>query len=360
LTDKTITPRERFLMALNHKEPPDRIPIHDNIWASTQARWRLQGMSSEIPVNELFGFDLVSYGTDNSPQYPIRVLERTPEYIVETNAMGGTRKNHRDYSTTPELLDYGVKTRADWEAAKKRIVPSYTRVDWVSLKNNYERSKADSLFTTFNGITGYDHCQSYIRPDQLLPLMLDEPEWIRDMVETQADMIIEMCKIVLKEGYRFDGAWMFNDMGYRNAPFFSPRIYRELIKPADVRLFGFFHSQGMKTLLHSCGCVKPLIPDLIDAGLDCLQPLEVKAGMDVVELKKQYGRDLAFMGGIDVRAIADPDPSVIEAEIARKIPVAMKDGGYIYHSDHSIPINVTYKQYCHTMELVHKYGQYQA
>jgi len=147
-------------------------------------------------------------------------------------------------------------------------------------------------------------------------------------------------------------------MGYRNGPFFSPRIYRNLIKPSDRRLFDFFHSHAMPVLLHSCGNVKMLLPDLIDAGLDCIQPLEVKAGMDVIELKQEFGKDLAFMGGIDVRTMADPDPSVIEREIASKITAAKVDGGYIYHSDHSIPNDVSFDQYCRVMELVHKYGEY--
>ena len=78
----------------------------------------------------------------------------------------------------------------------------------------------------------------------------------------------------------------------------------------------------------------------------------------MVELKRDFGDELAFMGGIDVRAMADPDPSVIENEIKTKIPVAKKDGGYIYHSDHSVPSNVSFQQYHRVIELVTEYGAY--
>jgi len=78
----------------------------------------------------------------------------------------------------------------------------------------------------------------------------------------------------------------------------------------------------------------------------------------VRELKKEYGDKLSFMGGIDVRAMADPDPNVIEEEIRSKFEVAKKGGGYIYHSDHSIPKNVSFKQYQRVIELVKKYGKY--
>ncbi len=353
----TLTPRERIGMAIAHKET-DRIPICDSVWAATASRWRNEGLPGDIPVTEYFHYEMAGFGVDITPQFPVRIVERTPEYVVKTTPYGSTRKNHWDYSTTPELIDYAIKTREDWAQAKKRLQPGYTRVDWVTLKQNYEQAKSDNLFLTFNAVVGYDLCQAYIRADELLPLLITDPDWIQDMIETSADLVIEMAKIVMKEGYIFDGAFLYNDMGYRGAPFFSPRIYRELIKPADRRVFEFFHSHNMPVLLHSCGYVKPLVPDLLDVGLDVLQPLETKAGMDLVEIKKEFGKDLAFMGGIDVRTITDSDPTALEIEIRTKIPAAKAGGGYIYHSDHSIPNNVSFQQYCRLLDLVKTYGQF--
>ncbi len=114
----------------------------------------------------------------------------------------------------------------------------------------------------------------------------------------------------------------------------------------------------MPVILHNCGCVRDLIPRFIEDGLTCLQPLEVKAGMDLIELKRDFGDKLAFMGGIDVRAMADPDPAVIEEEIKTKILSAKKGGGYIYHSDHSVPNNVSFEQYLRALQLVKEYGAY--
>ena len=354
-----LTARERVLTALAH-EQGDRIPIQDEIWTATLDRWRLQGLPEHPSPDEYFGFEFRKFGlgADLSPQYPVRVLERSDEYIVETTAWGGIRKNHLDRSTTPEIIDYRIRTRDDWEDVKKRLVPSYTRVDWLTLKRDYERARERNLFVPYFAPSGYDNCQLYIRSDELLPLLLTDPDWIREMAETQADLVIEMAKILMNEGYEFDGAFLANDMGYRNGPFFSPRTYRQVFWPADRRMFDFFHDHDMPALLHCCGDVRLLIPDLIDAGLDCLQPLEVKAGMDLVELKREYGRDLTLMGGIDVRAMADPDPAAIEEEIRTKIPVAKVGGGYIYHSDHSIPYSISFDRYRHILELVREYGQY--
>jgi uroporphyrinogen decarboxylase len=128
--------------------------------------------------------------------------------------------------------------------------------------------------------------------------------------------------------------------------------------PSDQRLTEFFHAHDMPVLLHSCGNVKPLIPGLIEAGIDCLQPLEVKAGMDVVELKEKHGDEMAFMGGIDQRLMSHPDRSLIAEEIARKFEVAKQGGGYIYHSDHSVPVDVSFEQYKEVIDLVKKHAPY--
>jgi uroporphyrinogen decarboxylase len=352
-----MTPRERVRLALAHKEP-DQVPIDDKVWSATLARWRREGMPDDVSAEDYFDFALRQHLPDHTPRFPERVIERTEEYVVEVTPYGGVRRHHRDRSTTPELIDYPVKTQEDWKAIKARLQPHFTRVDWVSYRRLYERARAEDRWVTYRAYIGYDALQHYIRSDELLPLLLTDPSWVRDMAETHADLVIELAKIIIEQGLKPDGAFLLGDMGYRNAPLFSPRTYRQVFKPAERRVYEFFHSQGMPVFLHCCGQIKPLIPDLLDIGLDCLQGLEVKAGMDLVELKREFGKDLTLMGGIDVRAMSDPDPDVIEREIARKIPVAMAGGGYIYHSDHSVPNDVSFQQYCRVIELVKKYGRY--
>jgi len=163
---------------------------------------------------------------------------------------------------------------------------------------------------------------------------------------------------MLARGFQFDGVFVANDLGYRNGTFFSPAAFRECEFPAQRRMYATFREHDLPVILHSCGNVREHVPQLIEAGLTCLNPLESKAGMDVVDLKQEFGDRLAFMGGIDVRAMADPDPAVIEHEIAGKLPVAKQGGGYIYHSDHSVPDNVSWEQYQRVMELVREYGAY--
>lgn len=377
--------RERVLAALNFEEA-DRIPIHDTLWEVTVDRWHSEGLPGDVAPNEFFDYDMVWFGADTSPMFPVQTLSETDKYITETTSYGGVRRNHKDLSGTPELLDYPCKTRADWERIKERLVPGPERVDWegrwaygwvaasndtapdsISMRGRADwraglpgnrRAHAAGKFTCYFAIVGYDKVQYYMNTEEALITIVTDPNWLRDMYEADADLVIAMCELMRQGGFEFDGAFLCCDLGYRNGLFFSPKHFAAQLQPTLARLFDYFHSVDMPVILHSCGRVSQLIPHLSQAGLDCLQPVEVKAGMDVVALHEEWYGKLAFMGGIDVRAMADPDPHKIEQELGSKIPLAKRGGGYIYHSDHSIPNNVSFAQYQRVLELVHSYGRY--
>ncbi len=378
-----MTSRERVLAALKLEEA-DRIPIYDSPWASAIERWHQEGLLAEVNPAEYFDYEIVRFGADITPRFPIEIVEENEEYIVRTTPEGGLRRDHKDYSSTPEIIDYPCKTRADWEEIKQRLTPDRNRVDWEGawLAGSAEDHRGDDStletgrtdrrlglpgwqqahdqgrFTMYSAPFGYGTIQSYVASEQLLMAIATEPEWVVDMYETQATLLIQMYEIMKEGGFQFDGAFIFCDLGYRNGLLFSPRHYDEQLRPTFQRLVDHFHGEGLPVILHSCGCVKELIPRFIEDGLDCLQPLEQKAGMDLVELKREFGDKLAFMGGIDVRAMADSDPAVIEEEIATNIPIAKQGGGYIYHSDHSVPNNVSFSQYERVLDLVRQYGSY--
>jgi uroporphyrinogen decarboxylase len=333
---------------------------------------------------EYFDYEIVCFGADTSPQFPVEVVEETEEYILHTTSFGGLRRDHKDYSTTPEVIDYPCKSREDWEKIRGRLTPGRDRVDWKGewlagsgdddrgLESVLETGRTDwrrglpgcqrareqGKFVCYSAAVGYDKMQSYVASERLLMAIATEPDWVRDMYETDAELAIQMCEIMKEGGFEFDGAFLFCDLGYKNGLLFSPRHFDEQLRPTFQRLFSYFNGQGLPIILHSCGRVLDLIPRFIEDGLACLQPVETKAGMDLVELKREFGDRMAFMGGIDVRAMADPDPSVIEEEIKSKIPLAKRGGGYIYHSDHSVPNNVSFQRYCRVLELVREYGVY--
>lgn len=232
------------------------------------------------------------------------------------------------------------------------------RVDWVSTFNRYHYEKSKSRFITYDGAVGYDKIQSYVATTRLLKAVILEPDWVTDMYWTDAKLVMSMYDRLAKAGLKFDGAFLYCDLGYRNGTFFSPKHYEQQLHPLFKELVRFFHSKEMPVFLHSCGRVIDLIPYFIEEGIDCLQPLEVKAGMDLLILKERYGDKITFMGGIDVRLMALDDTKLLEEEIKNKITMAKENGGYIYHSDHSVPKDVSFKNYERVINFVRKYGAY--
>jgi uroporphyrinogen decarboxylase len=169
-----------------------------------------------------------------------------------------------------------------------------------------------------------------------------------------------MLEVAEAEGMTCDGAFIYGDMAYKNGPFMSPRFYRQFSQPYHQRLFDAFHDRGMPVIFHSDGDIRPVLPDLIAAGVDAINPMETRAGMDVRELAPAYGDQIGFVGNIDVTVLATNDRDQIRAEMESKIKVAKEKRGYVYHSDHSIPPGVTLETYEYVLGLVDELGAYES
>ena len=354
-----MTSRERVLLALNHKQA-DRVAIHDSPWGTTITRWRKEGLPEKQSPHDYFGFEFSANSFDNTLQLPTKKIEDTPDYTIATSGDGSVRKNWKNATSTPELIDFTITTREKWEEHKPRMAFNEKRVDW---ENQLKANKAMTERGQFRYLSfgpGFTKVCNMVGPERLLMAIVEDPEWVKDMVLAEGKLCAAIAEEMLGRGFQFDGGWIFDDLGYKHRGFFSPATYREIFMPAHKAICDVFKSRGMKMILHCCGYAMEFVPLLIECGFDCLQPLEVKAGNDMLGLKKRFGDRLSFMGGIDVRAMADPDPKVIEHEISSKIPTMKVGGGYIFHSDHSVPDNVSFQQYCRVIELVREYGTYSA
>lgn len=353
----TMTSRERFQCVYNHKEP-DRIPMRDSPWSSTVARWRREGLPKDVGVGTFFGFDHVAgISCDNSPRYPTRVVEETDEYVINTTAWGATLKNWKHAASVPEFIDFRIKDRETWAEAKARMTPTRDRINWKHLEQNYSRWREQGAWIQAGAWFGYDVFASWhVGTERILMAMVADPEWCVDMFNHALSVNLALLDMVWDAGYKFDCLSYPDDLGYRNGLFFDLDTYRAVLKPAHKRSCDWAHQRGVKVMLHSCGNIMELIPDLIDAGFDGLNPLETKAGMDLVGLKEKYGSELVLEGGIDVRKMTQSDE--IEEEIRTKITAAKAGGGYIYHSDHSVPDSVSFADYCRVIALVKHYGKY--
>ncbi|MBP3666902.1 MAG: hypothetical protein J6K29_07600 [Clostridia bacterium] len=353
-----MTTRERILRAIHHQEA-DRIPLVDSAWAGTVARWRREGLPESVAWEDYFGYDrVINVGVDNSPRFESRVIEKTDRYSIITTGWGQTLRVFNELDSTPEVLDSYYSDPVRWEEAKERMWKELdTRIPWELLKQNYDGWRANGEFLRMGFWFGFDVTHSHMAgTETVLCAMYEDPEWVQDMFDTYLSLDIELFNRIWEAGYRFDSVHWPDDMGYKGSTFFSPAMYRELLKPYHKRAVDWAHDHSMVVELHSCGFIQPLVPDLVEIGIDCLNPLEIKAGMDPVYLKKTFGNRLAFHGGINAQLWDKID--LVTTEMERIIPLLKEGGGYIFASDHSIPNSVSFENMKIISELAHKLGKY--
>ena len=354
----TLTTRERMLRTYRRQEI-DRMLMVDSAWAGTVRRWQNEGMPKDVDWRDHFGFDRVIHVCpDNSPRFERKVLEENDRYQIITSNWGQTKKVFRELDSTPEVLGCYYDSSEKWQEAKERMLEYHeSRIPWEYLEKNYPKWKAEGTFLQLVVWFGFDVAHSHmIGTENVLIGMYDEPEWITDVFDTYLTTSLNLCQKILDAGYEFDGIFWYDDMGYKGTSFFSPQIYRELLKPYHKKAVDWAHERGMVTELHSCGFIEQLLPDLLDVGVEMLNPLEIKAGMDPARLKKLYGDKLAFHGGINAQLWDNIDK--VKAEMERIIPIMKEGGGYVFASDHSIPNSVSYQNMKEIAELAHKLGKY--
>lgn len=357
MSERRYTSKERFTCMFEHR-PADRVPIIDDPWSATIERWRGEGLPEGVGFEDFFDIDrIVRPGVDNSPQYEARTLEETDEHVVYTSEWGVTMKQWKHAASTPEFLDFTITDPESWAAAKKRISPSADRIDWAWWAANYPIWQQRGDWVQALLWFGFDITHSWtIGTERVLMALVENPSWLMDVFEHTLEVNLALWDRVWDAGYRFDSVFWYDDMGYKGHQFFSLRKYRQVLKPFHQRAIDWAHKKGIKAHLHSCGDVNPFIPELISMGLDALNPLEVKAGMDPLRLKRDYGKDLVLHGGIN--AVLWDEPEQVSAEIERLVPALKEDGGYIFSSDHSVPSSVSLETFRRITDLAKRVGSY--
>jgi len=352
-----MTTNERVKRMYEHREA-DRVPVTDVPWNSTVERWHSEGMPKDMSYEQFFGLDkFVGIGVDNSPRFPEEIVEETDDYKTETTRWGATVRNWTHHGGVPQDLDFKIKDPASWKKAKARMTPARDRVDWEYLKKNWRSWRKGGAWISGGFWFGFDVTHARVLgTEETLFAMATQPEWIKDVVNTQLDMDIALFDMVWNEGYRFDEMMWWDDMGYKGTQFFSLAMYRDILKPAHKRACDWAHEKGIRVRLHSCGNISAFIPDLIEIGVEMLNPIEVKSGLDPIALKKQYGDRLGFHGALN--AVLFYEPEKLWAEMKKVIPEMKKNGGYIISSDHSVPETVSLEEFRRFVQLAKELGSY--
>jgi uroporphyrinogen decarboxylase len=355
-----MIPRERILAALERR-PPDRLPMCETaFWPETLDRWQHEGFPAGADPVDYFGLDRVACINDLfDPSFglPERTLEETPDYRIYADRYGKTIKSWLHSYEPPSTLTPALSTWDDWQRLKPTLRPSADKFNNPAADNDYRTAIAAGHFTA---VTPAEPMWFVIHLtmgfEQGLMAMALQDDLVADMVATYSDYVLSMLDLTLRRGYRFDALWFWSDLCYRNGMLFSPDDARRYVLAHWKRFGDFAHDHGMRFMFHCDGNVGQLIPLLIEAGCDAIHPLEARAGNDVRDYKRRFGKQICLVGNIDADIIATCDRARIEREVAEKVPLAAEGGGYIYHIDHSVPPTVSLEAYRHLLDCVRRYG----
>lgn len=358
--------RERF-NATMHYQPRDRSPICDfGFWKETITLWYDQGLPRNVnPCNSDmffgmdFGLDWIGAGVNVGlePLFDEVVLEDRGDYEIVQQIDGVRVLRKKFMGTIPQHQGHLLVDRESWEKHyKPRLDPTTPRrypADWDSRVRNWRNPKRGNVVVLPAGSL-YGWIRDWMGLEAVSLLVYDDPALFEEMVTTIADCVIGVLTRVLETGGHFDAVAMWEDMCYRAGPLLSPQHFKRYLVPHYRRISDLARSHGVDVLWVDCdGKIDELIPLWLDAGINCMFPVEVGTwGADPMAYRKKYGKDLLMLGGFDKRILAG-SKEAIEAEVRRLTPL-VEEGGYIGFCDHRVPPDVPLENYVFYLETVRK------
>ena len=378
--------RDRLVQALNHQEP-DRVPfdlggtglstIHVTAYQHLREHLGLPDTAPRIgfmaeqlvlvdqDVSERLTTDVrpVLPGLPSGFEYGLRDEGGYQAYIDEWGI--GWRKP-REGGFYYDMYHHplaGASSLADLKAF--RFPDPLDGGRFSPLRAQAKAAAAQGKAVTLAGpCAGIAEIYSWLRgyEEYYVDLALN-PDWVAYMLDRLVEFKSAYWERALAEiGDLVDVAIEADDLGGQNAPLMSPRTYRKLIQPRHRRLFSSIKQQApVKVFYHTCGAVRKLIPDLIDAGIDILNPIQISSpGMDPQELKREYGRDLVFWGGgVDTqRVLGVASPEEIRGHVRSNIDALAPGGGFVFAAVHDIQANVPPENVMAMYEAWREYGLY--
>ena len=354
-----MTDRERFY-AVHNYQPTDRGIYMGGMgaWPETVERWKTEGYDPNGAP--LFPGDVqLRYNWFTpTPPFERQVIEEDDHTVLYINHEGILLRERKDnpYSSMPQFIRFPVETREDLRRFfAERMQPDLAQrigADWVTqLEALRDRDAPLVLFPDrWGGFFG--PLRNLVGVERLCMLFYDDPAFVEEMMDLTANFLIAMMDQIL-DHTDVDVFGFWEDMAYKTGPLLGPELARKYMLPRYQRVVEFVRGRGVEWFcLDSDGDISKLIPIWLDAGINILYPFEVNSGMDVVQVRQQYGRDLRMWYGIDKRALAK-GPAEIDAELRRVAPL-IEEGGYVAGLDHSMPPDVPFQNYLYYMTALAK------
>lgn len=354
------------------KGPAERIGLKDNVWRDTLRKWVGQGYPTDgdgnpVSPEDHFGYDMVAVGAAfpwKAKLDPDEPVEETDEWRVVRDGNGATFKWWKDKSGTPEHVEFAMTSRDVWEREYKGHVvgslrrrATQERLEGLRARMQHCRDKQQWVDVGFRGI--WENMRAAFGDVALYENMLLDPDWIKDYCRTYTDLYSQELELVVAEVGRPDGAWFYDDLGYKGATFCSPELFGSLIFPFYEELNHLCHSHGLKVVLHTCGYTEPVLDLIVASGFDGVNPLEVKAGNNILSIAEDYAGKLLFVGGLDARILETHDAALIRREVAALLNGLKQRGArFVFGSDHSLSTNIDYDDFRCALDAYREHMMY--
>ena len=341
-------------MALNFQKP-DRVPRKDGFWPEFEEVWRLEkGLDSQASIDDFYGMDIHILIPDETP-FPsqARVVESNGQYEVIRTGWGVLQRAKLG-AMFYEDLDVPLVDKRDMDKLAFESPLLDLRYD---PKDEVEAIKA--RYCGFVKTGG-----PYLRTSNLR----GGTQWLVDLAEDPAfalELAMRVTQHITAVGLeairRYDlydtGIWFYDDMGSNLSPMFSPKTFEKVFYPCYKWMCDQYRAAGVAYIvLHCDGNLEAILDPLIDAGIQALNPIEPKAGMDPVVLRERYGTALALVGGLDnAHILTKGTLPEIEAHVLRVLELG-REGGLVIGA-HSIGPDVPVSNYDFVHQVIRKWDQ---
>lgn len=372
-----MTSRERVLTALEHKEP-DRIPIcigssgasvTDAVYYQIKEYYNIEG--DVEPFRSGHGDNI----------YDPRVFDKLGgdfRHVFLKSSQSYKAKKNDDGSYENE---WGVTVKKvgmfnEWVGSPLKLA-SISDLDSYNYPKPYEGNRdrglkeqakfyfeeTDFAIASRSPSRGFiDLGIQLLSFERLMMAMVLEKKLVHKFMGKVLDVLLSYYDVLLSNaGEYIHIVETQGDLGHQTAPFISPQFFREFFKPYYTELNSYIKEKApnAKIYTHTCGAIEPLLYDLIESGVDVLNPVQPLArGMNTKELKTKYGKDVVFHGGIDLQEALAGTPEMVENEVKQRIKDLAPDGGYILAPANVVQPDVPVKNLILLCDLARKYGKY--
>ena len=351
-----MTDRERFNRQL-HYQPVDRcFNMEFGYWEEKYHSWNMfleNKIMGDQAADEFFSFDSFRQVSGNiwiSPIFEEKVVEERGNTVIMQNRDGLLAEVAKNSSSIPRYIKSPVETPEDWEKIKNerfRVDDPARIVDIEALKAQYPNDRDYPLGVDCGSMIG--KIRDLLTVEGLAFACVDYPEMVEDMVETACQLVEHFLDQVLPH-IQFDFASGWEDICCNNGPLVNLDFFKEVVTPRYKRIRKKLDAAGIDIWYTDCdGDVRPILPYLLEGGINCLFPFEVNGCSHPGELLTQYEGQLRIMGGVDkMKMIAGKQE--IKAYLESLVPFVEK-GGYIPFCDHRCPPDVTEENYLYYLDL---------